>query len=73
MSVEYKAMYKCRCCGETYESGITGNSDIAFRAVLDITLGQHTIIQAPTATSVHCCESGSFGLADFIGLKRELC
>lgn len=37
--MEYRTIFKCRLCGETYESGCTGNENIAFSAAISACLG----------------------------------
>ncbi len=72
--MEYRATYKCRLCGKTYESGTTCTQyKIAERALVD-----ENMIQRPEINILHLCdknERGRLGIADFIGWdivqKRE--
>lgn len=70
----FKAIYKCRQCGETYFDGETGE-DIASIATCEIavrgctqhgngTFGVHRY-------NHHSCADGSYGLADFMGFRKE--
>lgn len=72
---EYRAIYKCRMCGEEY-SGIQVNSTIAFAATVAFGCGaaesfdllsMNTVIYK---TNNHECKDGSLGLADFIGFRK---
>lgn len=69
--MEYKAIYKCRLCGETYRSGTTTGRDIAHACMVELNLGLvGTVALAPTMTETHNCggdHAGSLGLADFQG------
>ena len=66
----YKAMFKCRLCGEVFTSGaVTGNKGLAVQAIVDMDLNRHTVIQAPHSIQTHFCENGDIGYADFIGWK----
>lgn len=69
--MEYRAIYKCRLCGNKYSCTATGNKDIAYRTVVELTvLGYSTEPQAPTMTAPHPCPSGSIGVADFQGWEK---
>jgi hypothetical protein len=35
--MEYKAIYKCRLCGERYASGATRNKELALRTAVELT------------------------------------
>ena len=61
--IEYKFVYKCRLCGEVFESGITRNMELA---VKDIAL---IASEKMTAKYPHDCNLHDIGLADFIGIK----
>lgn len=68
---EYREIFKCRLCGETYEAGCTGSEDIAFQSVLALSIGiKRPCPQSPQIISVHCCNGGSFGIADFQGFRK---
>lgn len=36
---EYRAIYKCRLCGEEFVSAVTGNADIAIKHMVSVTSG----------------------------------
>lgn len=67
----YKAIYKCRLCGEVYESGATTGKEVAERCMVELNVGiRGTVPMAPTMTETHDCggdHAGSLGLADFQG------
>jgi hypothetical protein len=72
--MEYKAIYKCRLCGETYADGCTTGRKVAERCMAELVVGViSTQPLAPTMTTAHNCggdHAGSLGLADFQGWKR---
>ena len=69
--MEYKAVYKCRLCGETYISWATGDKKVAEACMVELTMGiKGTVPLTPTLTETHDCggeHDGSLGLADFQG------
>ena len=70
---EYRAMYKCRLCGEKFTSASTTSSDIAIKHILIVTTGYKPseYIGTPvTELSMHSCKDGSCGLADFLGFRK---
>lgn len=73
--MEYKAIYKCRLCGEVYKNGVTTGQDMAMRCMAELVCGiRGTVPIAPTMTETHYCGgdyAGSLGLADFQGWKKE--
>lgn len=71
--LEYRAIYKCRLCGEEFESAVTESVDIAIKHILIVTAGYKTseYIGTPvTELSMHSCKDGSMGLADFLGFRK---
>ena len=70
---EYRAIYKCRLCGEEYVSAITASADMAIKNMVVITAecdsGQR-ILNPVTKLSMHSCKDGSMGLADFLGFRK---
>ena len=72
---EYRAMYKCRFCGQVYENGtVTGNRDLAIRELIYMSLGEDSPkIQGPLMLDTHFCdgERGPIGLADFQGWRKS--
>lgn len=70
---EYRAIYKCRLCGEEFASAVTGNSDIAIKHMVGVTVGYNPTeyIGAPiTEKTMHSCKGGSMGMADFWGFRK---
>ena len=71
------ATYKCKLCGKSFETGHAGPESaqsilIAFQ-IGDRELLKHILgarYMHPTCT--HCCEDGSYGLAEFLGFKKEV-
>lgn len=67
----YKAIYKCRLCGATYQCGATAGKGIAEKCMVELVVGLKGITpQAPTMTEMHRCggvHTSSLGLADFQG------
>ncbi|MDE7242882.1 MAG: hypothetical protein K2O18_02745 [Oscillospiraceae bacterium] len=68
--MEYRTIFKCRLCGETYEGGCTGNENVALRAVIFACMGKSSEPQAPTLTEAHSCMNGDIGVADFQGFRK---
>lgn len=70
---EYKAIYKCRLCGEKFEDCTTGE-DIAQAINLALAVLGHTqhvkIQRNMHRHAPHYCKDGSFGFADFQGFKK---
>ena len=70
--MNYRAMYKCRLCGNRYPCMGTGSKEIAYKTVVQLTaLGYSLESLAPTMTAPHLCPSGSVGIADFQGWEKE--
>lgn len=73
---DYKAMYKCRLCGETFQFAHTGNRNVALEEVVELSLSEHSYkykVQSETSIHrylVHNCADGSIGYADFLGFKE---
>ena len=73
--MKYKAIYKCRLCGEQYEDAETGDN-IAIMAVSAVTVKGSWFPSGGSAIgihlrNIHCCKDGSCGLSDFQGMKKE--
>lgn len=69
----YRAMCKCRLCGEVYKNGAaTGSKELAIFSIVEMETKRHTQIQAPTLIDIHHCKDGSIGCADFVGWKAEV-
>lgn len=70
--MEYRAIYKCRLCGNKFSCTKTGNEDIVTKNVIELTsLGYSLGAMMPSMTSPHLCPSGSWGIADFQGWEKE--
>lgn len=71
----YKAIYKCRMCGEVYAAAVVADKDIADKCMTELVTGIRGIVPgAPTITDTHYCggdHAGSMGLADFQGMQKE--
>ena len=70
---EYRAIYKCRLCGEEFVSATTGSADIAIKHMVRVTTGIKPLefIGNPIEeTSMHSCKDGSMGMADFLGFRK---
>lgn len=67
-----KAKYRCRLCRKEYHSGIVGGRNIAKKEMyLLVTGNKPDSVLAPGMTTLHFCDNGSFGLADFIGWEVD--
>ena len=69
--VEWKGKYKCRLCGEIFTSCMTANESVAKRCLIGMIVGEKLEMQQPDVKTIHFCDDGSFGYADFIGMKKE--
>lgn len=70
---EYRAIYKCRLCGEEFVSAITGSADIVIKNMVIMTAEcdvKQKILNPVTKLSMHSCKDGSMGLADFLGFRK---
>lgn len=65
---EYRATYKCRLCGETFTGAITGKK-IAKTETLMISCDASGKYGTQRIT-IHHCNDGSIGLADFLGFQK---
>lgn len=70
---EYHAIYKCRLCGEHYDSAVTNNRELVIRETVLLCHGvKNYEPQNPQMTEIHLCKNGNIGIADFKGyLKKE--
>ena len=70
---EYRAMFKCRLCGERYWNGTaTGSKDIVLKETTVLLIGaKPSTPMMPSMTEPHVCKGHTFkgclGVADFIG------
>lgn len=70
---EYRAIYKCRLCGEEFVSAVTRNTDISIKNIVLMTAEcdvKQKILNPVTKLSMHSCKDGSMGLADFWGFRK---
>lgn len=71
----YKAIYKCRLCGEVYTGIHMESGDVTHLCMTELVAGiRGTIPGAPTITDTHHCggdHAGALGLADFQGWEKE--
>lgn len=65
---EYRAIYKCRLCGEEYGSGYTGAA-VSMSEISKITV-DGVGIRGTRLYSIHICDDGSYGLSDFQGFRK---
>lgn len=70
--IEYREIFKCRLCGETYESGCTRNENIALQATIAACIhsAKPPVPQCPSITEIHSCKDGSIGVSDFQGFRK---
>lgn len=70
---EYRAIYKCRLCGEEFVSAVTGSADIAIKNMVIVTAEcdvKQKILNPVTKTIMHGCKDGSMGMSDFLGFRK---
>lgn len=73
----YQMVYKCRLCGKVYSSGGTESDITAWKATLNEVMRASGITPQwksngndPTMFEMHHCNDGSYGVADFQGMKH---
>lgn len=70
---EYRAIYKCRLCGEEFVDGRTGKT-ISYMSVNGLVLQESFKLKncgiRVRRHNIHNCLDGSFGFADFIGFRK---
>lgn len=64
---EYKAIYKCRLCKDTFVERSTKHRDTAIRLIENACCNYMESIIDPTLLTYHFCEDGSIGICDFQG------
>lgn len=71
---EYRAVYKCRLCGEEYTGTRTMDVIIALQSTAALCNEEYFY---PKGSGIgvhrydcHYCKDGSYGLADFQGLRK---
>ena len=71
----YYMTFRCRLCGKTFTNGGTGDKEMAWTATANAIFAASGIgplkelENQPLVHETHCCEDGSFGVAD---LKRQV-
>jgi len=68
---EYRAVYKCRLCGEVFENGRTGIGHavgIGVRLTREDSFGEGNLYGLRHIT--HNCKDGSLGFADYQGFRK---
>lgn len=73
---EYMFAHKCRICGEEFCSGsiFANQLDIVKTMQEAICYGkmpENSPVTEVKARTLHFCESGDIGIADFIGVRKE--
>ena len=70
---EYRAIYKCRLCGEEFEDARM-ERDIAYMGVAVLTVKEHFKLEGGAIGvhkyNTHVCDDDSYGFADFVGFKK---
>lgn len=71
---EYRAIYKCRMCGEEYSDAATGEM-VAMALTVALTVKDSTENVRYNGNHLcrhgfHACKDGSFGFSDFIGMRK---
>lgn len=70
---EYRAIYKCRLCGEEFEDARMGK-DIAYMGAAVLTVKEHFKPEGCAIGihrhNVHHCDDGSYGFSDFVGFRK---
>lgn len=70
---EYRAIYKCRLCGEEFEDGTTsGENAQIITCMLSVSQNyKHEKLNLHGYRHMcHFCDNGSYGFADFIGFRK---
>lgn len=71
--LEFRAIYKCRMCGEEYSDAVTGEM-VAMALTVALTVKDSTENVRYNGKlhrhGIHECKDGSFGFSDFIGMRK---
>lgn len=71
---EYRSVYKCRLCGESFEGRGANHELSAKEAVTAVIFNEDTYGtlegKCLSKHEMHSCRDGSFGFSDFQGLKK---
>ena len=71
----YYMTFRCRLCGKTFTNGGTSDKETAWTATANAAFFRQwnwaveELENQPLVHETHCCEDGSFGVADFLGMK----
>lgn len=73
---QYKCLYKCRLCGQTFTNCSAFGTKTAQHSTLNVALQASGL--SPmwnrddnlTMYEMHCCADGNFGISEFIGSKK---
>lgn len=65
----YQAVYKCRLCGKVFQYDKTYKRNSALRKIWSFN-DNIPYISNNMQYTVHDCQDGSIGLADFIGFRK---
>lgn len=70
---EYRAIYKCRLCGEKFETAAL-KKDIANLCVNTLAITEHFRLNSDEISIdrhyIHSCSDGSYGFSDFVGFRK---
>lgn len=70
---EYRAIYKCRMCGEEYSDAVSGEM-VAMALTVALTVNdstEHVRCNGKLRRhGIHYCKDDSFGFSDFIGMRK---
>ena len=69
--IKYRAIYKCRLCGEEDCSIVTGNKKHVIQSTLIVSMDEEYLEgDIPLSLRhIHNCKDGSLGLSDFQGWR----
>ena len=68
MAIEYRITYKCRLCGDVFESGKTRNRELMIDEMAKIA-SESPLYSNCHKYFPHHCNDTDIGMADFIGVK----
>lgn len=72
--IQYVTKYKCKLCGEEYESHATTTKDIAQKSLMHTVYGikyEDHLGVSICLTEIHFCEDGSMGIGELLGIKQK--
>lgn len=73
--IEYRAIYKCRLCGEEFETTVVTSIDAVKKYIIQAFTGYNSDWtnwneKIPLESDVHDCKNGSIGIASFLGFRK---